>query len=359
MQKFWEETTSIWPELLPYHNQVHIIYAGLSPGETVLNRPDLEIQEEITTALANNKRVLFYGIEEGFIKPVLYKIQLVVEQITFDPHTIVFATSAVNGAEIYQQLLKSEGWTKPMTIASGHYFERTNFHTDLMPVPDYVAGHRQKLFTCFNRAPRPHRAKLLAEMLKHNLVNRAYYSFEGTFTSNKLPVWATEQPILEKYKHLLPLRLDITEDTVNPAGFTDQDLSYHLNSYFSLVTETGFYFTSLAQSSIFISEKTFRPICYKHPFIIVSRPGTLAALKDAGYKTFSPWIDESYDTIMDDDKRLAAIVKEVLLLSKFTESDWVQWQEKVKPVIEHNYRVFKDKTNYSITKDLHYLLKLA
>ena len=359
MQAYWDEIVSIWPELESYHDQIDVIYAGLNPDNSILNQLDSDITSDILSALEADKRIFFYGVEEGFIKPVLYKIQAIVENIEFQPHSIVFSTSAVNGAEIYQQLLIAEGWKKPMTIVSGHYFERTNFHTSLMNIPEYNVKTKEKLFTCFNRVPRSHRAKLLAKMFEYKLVDQAYYSFEGSFSSTKLPIWATEHFILRRYKNLLPLRLDINEDTDNPSKFNDQDLQYHLNSYFSLVTETGFYFTSLAQSSIFISEKTFRPICYKHPFIIVSRPGTLSALRDAGYKTFSPWINEEYDNIINDDDRLLAIVKEVNILAKFTDADWLVWQEKVKPIVEHNYRVFRDKTDYSITKDLHYLLNLA
>jgi hypothetical protein len=359
MPLFWEEIVSIWPELKPHANQIHVVYAGLSPGESILNRSEDSIQDEIEHALNQGKRVLFYGVEEGFIKPVLYKVQSVAEAINFQPYQLVFTTSAVNGRQIYDQLVVNENWKRPMTIASGYYFERTNFHTNLMEIPNYSATKKQKLFTCFNRAPRPHRIVLLAEMLKHKLVNKAYYSFEGSFNSNKLPLWGEEKKLLEPYKNLLPLHLDITEDTVNPAGFTDQDLSYHVNSYFSVVTETNFNFLSLAQSSIFISEKTFRPILYKQPFIIVSRPGTLQALKAAGYKTFSPCINEEYDLIENDQDRLQAIVKEILVLSRFTDDDWINWQNRVKPIVEHNYLVFKNKTDFSITKDLAHLLKIA
>lgn len=359
MQRYWEETVSIWPELSPYHDQVQILYAGLSPGESVLNTPVEEITNSVKLALSQGKKILFYGIEEGFIQPVLYKIQSAVEPVNFNPSDIVYTTSAVDGQEVYNKLVHQEGWTKPMTIASGYYFERTNFHASMMQVPEYVPSKKEKLFTCFNRSPRTHRSKLLAEMFKYNLVKQAYYSFEGSFTSTKLPIFEADQRLLNRYKHLLPLHLDITEDTDNPAGFTEQDLFYHTNSYFSLITETAFSPISLAQSTIFISEKTFRAVLYKHPFIVVSRPGTLAALRDAGYKTFSPLIDETYDIIKDDDARLAAIVKEVLKLSEFTDADWELWQSKVKDIVDYNYSVFAGKKDYRVTKDLDRLFKLA
>ncbi len=108
MQKYWQELVDIWPELKPYVDQIHVVYAGLSPGESVLNQSEHLIKQEVEHALQQRKRVLFYGVEEGFIKPVLYKIQSVVESINFEPHQLVFTTSAVNGQEIYNKLVKEE-----------------------------------------------------------------------------------------------------------------------------------------------------------------------------------------------------------------------------------------------------------
>ena len=358
-QLYWEETVSVWPELAPYHNDIHIIYAGLSPERSILNRTVEHIQAELEANIALGKRVMFYSLEESLIKPVLYLLQEVVNRTSCDPANIVLTTSAVDGAEVYRQLCATEGWTRAMLIASGYYFERTNFHTDLLAVPEYQAVEKTKLFVSFNRVPRSHRSKLLAKMFELDLVSKAYYSYEGSFNSDKLGIWGADRDILEPYKDQLPLHLDITEDSVNPSSFTSDDVAYHTNSYFSLVTETCFDYTSLAQSSIFISEKTYRPICYKHPFILAARPFTLKALKLAGYKTFDPWINEAYDTMSNDAARLDFIAEEIARLSKLTLNDWITWQKQLAPIVEYNYDVFRTKTAFGITKQLDQLLNLA
>ena len=46
----------------------------------------------------------------------------------------------------------------------------------------------------------------------------------------------------------------------------------------------------------FITEKTYRNIKYKKPFIIMGQHISLASLHKLGYKTFHPLIDESYDS---------------------------------------------------------------
>jgi hypothetical protein len=52
-----------------------------------------------------------------------------------------------------------------------------------------------------------------------------------------------------------------------------------------------------------ISEKTFFAMRNFHPFLIMGEPNSLHRLRDHGYQTFSRWIDESYDLILDPAER--------------------------------------------------------
>ena len=54
-------------------------------------------------------------------------------------------------------------------------------------------------------------------------------------------------------------------------------------TFFSLVSETLF---GEDKESLFITEKTFKPIAYRHPFMIVGSMGTLRHLRYLGYETF-------------------------------------------------------------------------
>ena len=75
----------------------------------------------------------------------------------------------------------------------------------------------------------------------------------------------------------------------------------------------------------------------KHPFVLVSRPGALARLRSLGYRTFSPFIDESYDLEQSGDKRMELIVQELSRLAAFTDEQWLEWQAGVKETVDHNY----------------------
>ena len=91
---------------------------------------------------------------------------------------------------------------------------------------------------------------------------------------------------------------DITQQT-NHAG----DLSeYILKGAVNIVVET----MPFDSRTLFISEKTWKPVAACRPFVIFGNCGTLRKLRKLGYKTFGKWWDESYDEIKDPNERLKA-----------------------------------------------------
>ena len=88
----------------------------------------------------------------------------------------------------------------------------------------------------------------------------------------------------------------------------------------------------------FFSEKTFKPIAFKHPFILVARQNSLKLLRDSGYKTFDGIFNESYDSIEDDVERLNAIESEIARLNTLPPIQWASLLTKLEPIVEHNYK---------------------
>ena len=77
------------------------------------------------------------------------------------------------------------------------------------------------------------------------------------------------------------------------------------------------------------------------PFIIIGQPGTLARLKELGYKTFSDFWDESYDQELDPLTRMNKISNLVEQLSKFTTEDLKSLIGNAKDILEHNINILK------------------
>lgn len=107
------------------------------------------------------------------------------------------------------------------------------------------------------------------------------------------------------------------------------------DSFFHVVTETIYYYDKLH-----LTEKIFKPIVSKRPFILVASAGNLAYLKSYGFKTFDRWIDESYDLEQDNDVRMEKIVKNVEYICNLTYSQQQNIMQEMQEVLDYNYNHF-------------------
>ena len=121
----------------------------------------------------------------------------------------------------------------------------------------------------------------------------------------------------------------------------DLSAEYHssdfINTSISVVLETTF------DSRIHLTEKTLRPIACGHPFIIANGPGCLKLLRSYGFKTFHPYIDESYDDMSDDNERLWAIIKEMKRLASLSKPELTRILDSCQLIAEYNKNMFFSK----------------
>ena len=111
------------------------------------------------------------------------------------------------------------------------------------------------------------------------------------------------------------------------------DVSY--NHEFWLVTETVNYAGDEDYGHVFLTEKTFKPILLKMGFLIAGCKGSLNKLRDLGFKTFSDYWDESYDTVDCDNERRHALVETIkyIILNDVHVPD---------EILEYNYNVLRE-----------------
>jgi hypothetical protein len=111
---------------------------------------------------------------------------------------------------------------------------------------------------------------------------------------------------------------------------------YYQNSLISIVTETNYNLPELT-----LTEKSFKPIKEKHPFIVVGVPGALKAMREMGFKTFSEFWDETYDETECNEVRMQQISYQTELIGKWTPEQILDFRRKVKPILDHNYNQLK------------------
>jgi hypothetical protein len=208
----------------------------------------------------------------------------------------------------------------------------------------------EKKFSALSRNYRAWRLHLYTELAKRDLLKDFKYSFYNIFPYGEVKYYSQETMLEDLAKNgfevnntvtewlsAVPYTLDVTDNVLNKWG----DVTYDavLSADFHLLIETHYdlsYYVpgfkehtgnlrTLAPSSI--TEKTNKPIACCKPFIAFSTPYFLEDVRQLGFETFSPYIDESYDLETDNHKRLNMIVNEI---ERITNLPVDQYKELVK-----------------------------
>jgi hypothetical protein len=108
----------------------------------------------------------------------------------------------------------------------------------------------------------------------------------------------------------------------------------YIDTYFSLVTETVFEYPYS-----FRTEKIWKPIAMGHPFVVAANYGYYRDLRNLGFQTFSHVIDESFDLIENNQKRIEKIAAVVEDLCR---SDLAQLQSQCYNVCKYNQQHLAD-----------------
>lgn len=208
-----------------------------------------------------------------------------------------------------------------------------------------------KKFISLNRRWRPHRPALVALLACKNLLEKGHISLADCENGNWDHVYPWIMHIShdeelrrlftenkEKIYNIPPLYVDTETQENNLDTFRFELQPFYENTYFSIVTETPFYTSEGFDNNIHLSEKTFKVISQRHPFLLLDTPHALKALRSIGYKTFSPFINESYDEELNDGKRLMKIVNEVERLCNLQGNDLDNFLVGIQDICEHNYQ---------------------
>lgn len=105
---------------------------------------------------------------------------------------------------------------------------------------------------------------------------------------------------------------------------------------FSAVVETRQQMNPL-DPMMFITEKTYKPIAFKHPYILFSEPGALQHISDIGFQIFDNLFNCSYDKITDTKERILYVVEQIKQFEKHP------YDKLTIEKIDHNYNLFYNK----------------
>jgi hypothetical protein len=320
----------------------------------VLSPDALERMRNKTCMLMlNNAHEAFHSV----VRPIY---DILIKQLGIPPEQIILISeSAIIDKEV--ELIATEYSLDRIKTKWMRLFEHDTANVEHKPLATLEYKQYDKKFINFNRRWRLHRPALVALLELRGLLDKGYVSLAKTDEYNSYWdvffehfCWSIRHSPnfvetfvrnRERIESIPEMTLDQSDMTINHAAvLTDSTDEYYLNTYFSIVSETNFF--KVIAEGLFVSEKIFRPILKKHPFILVSRPNTLRMMRNIGYKTFHPIINEDYDSEEDDGKRMLMIVDEIDRLCKLSDDELREFLNKAKEITEYNYHVLLNKTEF-------------
>jgi len=113
--------------------------------------------------------------------------------------------------------------------------------------------------------------------------------------------------------------------------------SFFEDCYFQIIPETVFFSSNgkYWHRNDCVSEKTYKGLLF-NPFLSISSPHTIKLVKSYGFQTFDSVIDESYDSIEDDNERFWKVMTEVDKLMNMSDNDLHELFVESLPIILHN-----------------------
>lgn len=274
---------------------------------------------------------------------------------------VILAFNSFNAKEIYEswfteeeRRLEVKNWPYVMCSASWHYSQ--NYYPARLDIDTFKEtknSQRKNHFLFKIRNGRPHRKALLYKLASDNLLSKGDWSCLTKFRIKDWEVkgfnekyqWNLNTELIEQTVKL-PKTLESEEGITHAdvSAWTDQHSEAHKNSYFYICTEM---FVNKEYKSL--TEKVFKPIANFQPFFFVAYPGALALLQSLGFKTFHPFIDESYDNEPDEAIRMNMIVKEINRLCSMSKEQIHKWYWQMEDILIHNHNhileIYKHETN--------------
>lgn len=201
---------------------------------------------------------------------------------------------------------------------------------------------RPHQFTVLSRTHKWWRATVMTDLWQSGILKNSQFSYRMDVDCNDNPL---DNPIeidqLDNIRQSIDTFLQNSPYTCDDFD-VDKQNDHHLivskhytDSYCSVILET--HFDADGSGGAFLTEKTFRAIKHGHPFVIAGCAGSLATLRNLGYRTFDHAIDNSYDNVVDNTQRW---IRCRSAIAKIHQQDMSAWFESCRIDIEHNQQVF-------------------
>ena len=331
------------PDDIFYHHHYH---------EQQNNTPIYDcLEEPHWEHMRKNKSVkLFHeNCGETFSFRFLNEVDSLLQIRKIDPSQLYFAVIDENHRYYLEEGLRLMG-IKGVNVGVHNLFLR---RLSFFDIPQQKCEYK---FSALSRNYRTWRLQLYAKLLESGSLNSFIYSFYNihpydnitySIDTIKQDLATCNVPLTDKlneWVEAIPHKLDNTDNVLDKWG----DVTYKtiMNADFHLVIETHYdlfyyvpsldntFYKGLAPS--FITEKVYKGIVCEKPFLVFGTPFMLEGIRKLGFETFSPFIDETYDTISDNQERLNTLAKEIDRLVNLPSAEYQKILIECKKIAQRN-----------------------
>jgi len=201
------------------------------------------------------------------------------------------------------------------------YFCQSEFRKDYYELDLPWTG--DKLFLSYNRKPFDHRITLVEQLKIYDLLDKGIVTLGNDDASKCITI----------EENLAVLSENITGNVGIPNDVAT--LGSHKvwqDAFINVVTET-------VTHGGFLSEKIWKPIIGKRPFLLVGPPGSFEKLHDWGFKTFSDFWNEDYN-YYEENGQIDSICKILFRMNKHPIAHTRALYEEMKEILDYNHNHF-------------------
>ena len=350
------------------------------PGEKAVymlgtyRHENLDISEylDLNPFWYENKYNIIYDVTDGYTAFSIDDLVNLIRITRYDVSKIIILANVKPDVELtlthFAHLDKEE---KPTVIATND-----TLGIAMREILNYL--EKDKRFLYLSRNNNPARTMMFIELWRKGILDKSYFSFfhyndiyiEGPLRSplsfetfdetvrtqvadgipeaqEVLEFWQQHgQDIYDNMPYTLPHE---TQEMGEYTGLQFLSKSAHQiynSTFMSLIQETN---TDSDQDRLGfpdmhhqLTEKTFKAIYFRHPFLLFGTRNQLKYIRDTGFKTYGDFFDESYDSVTNWKQRMHLIMKEMERLSHMPYRDFMMLMSQASEVADYNYMVLKD-----------------
>ena len=343
-------------------------YYDLHTGIKLLDAIDDVHWEHLRTD--PSAKFLYENCNETFTWTLAHQIKSLVDQKSIAPEKIfVIVMDEIHKNFLDQGLVELE--IQGVTVG---VYNKLMTQTQ---IPEVIPSTQFK-FSALSRNYRSWRLHVYAKLAEKNLLKDFRYSFYNIFPYGEVRYYDQETILKDltdtnfgevnttvtEWITKVPYTLDASDNVLNKWGDVTYDailaadihllIETHYDLFYYVPSPDKVYKRSLAPSSI--TEKTNKPIACCKPFIAFSTPYFLEDVRQLGFETFSPYINESYDLETDNQKRLNMIVDEIERITNLPVDEYSTLVENCHSIaVRNQQKLLSKKDNLQYNEKFNFL----